>query len=142
MSSRNASIPHREFAQSEAESRVVRLDKDMQRQFATTAFALGVTLRQIEDLFGVLPTAVHLFDGVFPQRLAADCGGSNQRIRQAIDPPRPPVCVDAVATSERLDAWDSSAPRSAIALAAHGGRCVAGDVLIDGFEDFGIDFGV
>ena len=37
----------------EAESRVV-LDKDKQRQFATIAFAMGVSPRQIEDLLGVL----------------------------------------------------------------------------------------
>jgi hypothetical protein len=37
----------------QAESRVV-LDKDKQREFATTAFAMGVSLRQVEDLLGVL----------------------------------------------------------------------------------------
>ena len=39
--------------QSEAQSRVV-LDKGKQRQFATAAFAMGVSLRQAEDLLGVL----------------------------------------------------------------------------------------
>jgi uncharacterized membrane-anchored protein len=32
----------------------LRLDKDKQRQLATTAFAMGLSLRQIEDLLGVL----------------------------------------------------------------------------------------
>src|SRR5271165_1250737 len=37
----------------QAESRLV-LGKDKQREFATTAFAMGVSLRQVEDLLGVL----------------------------------------------------------------------------------------
>ena len=32
----------------------VLLDKDKQQQLATTAFAMGVSLRQVEDLLGVL----------------------------------------------------------------------------------------
>jgi hypothetical protein len=32
----------------------VRLDKDKQRQVAVTAFAMGLSLRQIEDLLGLL----------------------------------------------------------------------------------------
>jgi AcrR family transcriptional regulator len=32
----------------------VRLDKDRQRQLATTAFAMGVSLRQIEDILALL----------------------------------------------------------------------------------------
>lgn len=32
----------------------VRLDKDRQRQLATTAFAMGVSLRQIEDVLALL----------------------------------------------------------------------------------------
>jgi hypothetical protein len=39
--------------QSEAQE-WVRLDKEKQRQFATNAFAMGVSLRQAEDLLGVL----------------------------------------------------------------------------------------
>ena len=34
--------------------RRVRFDKSRQRQFATTAFAMGLSLRQIEDLVGLL----------------------------------------------------------------------------------------
>jgi hypothetical protein len=39
--------------QREAKRRIL-LDKDKQRQLATTACAMGVSLRQIEDLLGVL----------------------------------------------------------------------------------------
>jgi hypothetical protein len=43
------------LAECEAEvARRVRFDKSRQRQFATTAFAMGVSLRQIEDLVGLL----------------------------------------------------------------------------------------
>jgi hypothetical protein len=39
--------------ENEAENQT-RLDKPKQRQFATTASAMGVSLRQVEDLLGVL----------------------------------------------------------------------------------------
>ena len=40
----------------------VLIDKDKQRQLATTAFAMGLSLRQIEDLFGVLLPAEEVPD--------------------------------------------------------------------------------
>jgi hypothetical protein len=43
------------LAEREADAaRRVRFDKSRQRQFATTAFAMGLSLRQIEDLVGLL----------------------------------------------------------------------------------------
>jgi hypothetical protein len=44
-----------------AGARVV-IDKDKQRQLATTAFAMGLSLRQIEDLLGVLLPAEEVPD--------------------------------------------------------------------------------
>jgi hypothetical protein len=40
----------------------VRLDKDKQRQLATTAFAMGLSLRQIEELLGILLPAADVPD--------------------------------------------------------------------------------
>jgi hypothetical protein len=40
----------------------VLIDKDKHRQLATTAFAMGLSLRQIEDLFGVLLPAEEVPD--------------------------------------------------------------------------------
>src|SRR5262249_15236232 len=40
----------------------VRCDKAQQRQLATTAFAMGLSLRQIEDLLGILLPAAEVPD--------------------------------------------------------------------------------
>jgi hypothetical protein len=41
---------------------LIRCDKATQRQLATTAFAMGVSLRQVEDLLGVLLPAAEVPD--------------------------------------------------------------------------------
>jgi hypothetical protein len=41
---------------------LIRCDKTTQRQLATTAFAMGISLRQVEDLLGVLLPAAEVPD--------------------------------------------------------------------------------
>ena len=47
--------------QQTAEARTL-IDKDKQRELATTAFAMGLSLRQIEDLLGLLLPAAEVAD--------------------------------------------------------------------------------
>jgi hypothetical protein len=79
--------------QTEAESRV-RLDKDMQRQFATTAFAMGASLRQIEDLLGVLLAADQVPDHSTLGRWVADESKRAGKVLTALDR----ACVGRVET--------------------------------------------
>ena len=74
--------------ENEAASRVV-LDKDKQRQFATTALAMGVSLRQAEDLLGVLLPKDKVPDHSTLGRWVADRG---QTRRRSPDSPRPGLC--------------------------------------------------
>lgn len=54
---------------------LVRCDKARQRQLATTAFAMGVSLRQIEDLLGILLPAPEVPDhSTLGQWVGAEAG--------------------------------------------------------------------
>src|SRR5450759_444831 len=77
----------------EAEGRVL-IDKDKQRQFATTAFAMGVSLRQVEDLIGVLLPAEEVPDHSTLGRWVADEANRAGEILAALDP----ACVGRVET--------------------------------------------
>jgi hypothetical protein len=72
----------------------IHLDKDKQKELATTAFAMGLSLRQIEDLLGVLlpPDAVpdHSTLGHWVQAEARSAG----KILAALDP----ACAPRVRT--------------------------------------------
>lgn len=76
-----------------AEGRVL-IDKDKQRQFATTAFAMGVSLRQVEDLLGVLLPAEEVPDHSTLGRWVADEAKRAGAILAALDP----ACVGRVET--------------------------------------------
>ena len=77
----------------EVEGRVV-LDKDKQRQFATTAFAMGVSLRQVENLLGVLLPAEEAPDHTTLGRWVAEEVQRAGAILAALDP----ACVGRVET--------------------------------------------
>jgi hypothetical protein len=72
----------------------ILLDKDKQKELATTAFAMGLSLRQIEDLLGVLLPAEEVPDhstlGHWVQAEAARAGA----VLAALDP----ACADRVDT--------------------------------------------
>jgi hypothetical protein len=97
-----------------AEGRVL-IDKSKQRQFATTAFAMGVSLRQVEDLLGVLLPAEGVPDHSTLGRWVADAAHRAGAILAALDP----ACVGRVETlaideiffgGGRL--WSGSSPRA------------------------------
>jgi hypothetical protein len=73
---------------------LVRCDKATQRRLATTAFAMGVSLRQVEDLLGVLLPAAQVPDhstlGHWVQAQARRAG----EVLRALDP----VCASRVRT--------------------------------------------
>jgi hypothetical protein len=77
----------------EAESRVV-LDKDKQRQFATIACAMGVSLRQVEDLLGVLLPRDRVPDHSTLGRWVADEAERAGEVLKALDP----ACLGRVET--------------------------------------------
>lgn len=77
----------------EVEGRVV-LDKDKQREFATTAFAMGVSLRQVEDLLGVLLPADQVPDHSTLGRWVAEEARRAGAILATLDP----ACVGRVET--------------------------------------------
>lgn len=79
--------------ENEAASRVV-LDKDKQRQFATTALAMGVSLRQAEDLLGVLLPKDKVPDHSTLGRWVADQAKRAGEVLTALDR----VCVGRVGT--------------------------------------------
>jgi hypothetical protein len=72
----------------------ILIDKDKRRQLATTAFAMGLSLRQIEDLFGLLLPAAEVPDhstlGHWVQAEARRAG----EVLAALDP----ACADRVDT--------------------------------------------
>ena len=72
----------------------ILLDKDQQKELATTAFAMGLSLRQIEDLLGVLLPADAVPDHSTLERWVqaeARCAGA---VLAALDP----ACADRVET--------------------------------------------
>jgi hypothetical protein len=98
----------------QADSRVV-LDKNKQREFATTAFAMGVSLRQVEALLGVLLPQDQATDHSTLGRWVADEAERAGAILAALDP----ACVGRVETLA-IDAiffgggrpWSGSSPRA------------------------------
>ncbi len=72
----------------------ILLDKDKQKELATTAFAMGLSLRQIEDLLGVLLPADEVPDhstlGQWVQAEARRAGA----VLAALDP----ACAERVST--------------------------------------------
>jgi hypothetical protein len=98
----------------EAEGRVL-LDKDQRRQFATTAFAMGVSLRQVEDLLGVLLPAEQVPDHSTLGRWVGDEAQRAGAILAVLDP----ACLARVET-RALDEisfgggrlWSGSSPRA------------------------------
>jgi hypothetical protein len=98
----------------QAESRVV-LDKDKRREFATTAFAMGVSLRQVEDLLGVLLPQDQATDHSTLGRWVADEAERAGAILAALDP----ACVGRVETLAIGEIffgggrpWSGSSPRA------------------------------
>jgi hypothetical protein len=97
----------------EAERRIL-LDKDKQRQLATTAAAMGVSLRQVEDLLGVLLPRDQVPDHSTLGRWVADEAQRAGEVLKILDP----ACsgrVETLAIDEiffgggRL--WSGSSPR-------------------------------
>jgi hypothetical protein len=64
---------------------LVRCDKATQRRLATTAFAMGVSLRQIEDLLGVLLPAAEVPDHSTLGRWVADEAQRAGAVLKALD---------------------------------------------------------
>jgi hypothetical protein len=76
-----------------AEPRIL-LDKDKLKELATTAFAMGVSLRQIEDLLGVLLPADEVPDHSTLQRWVQAEARRAEAVLAALDP----ACADRVKT--------------------------------------------
>jgi hypothetical protein len=98
----------------EAQGRVV-LDKDKRRQFATTAFAMGVSLRQVEDLLGVLLPQDQVPDHSTLGRWVADEAERAGAVLKILDP----ACADRVETLAIDEIffggdrpWSESSPRA------------------------------
>ena len=70
------------------------LDKDKQKELATTAFAMGVSLRQIEDLLGVLLPADKVPDHSTLERWVQAEARRAGAVLAALDP----ACADRVKT--------------------------------------------
>jgi hypothetical protein len=64
----------------------VLIDKDKQRQLATTAFAMGLSLRQIEDLLGLLLPAEGVPDHATLGRWVGDEARRAGVVLTALDP--------------------------------------------------------
>jgi hypothetical protein len=70
------------------------LDKDTRRRLATTAFAMGLSLRQIEDLFGLLLPAAEVPDHSTLGHWVQDEARRAGAVLAALDP----ACADRVDT--------------------------------------------
>jgi hypothetical protein len=98
----------------EAERRIL-LDKDKQRQRATTACAMGVSLRQVEDLLGVLLPRDQVPDHSTLGRWVADEAKRAGEVLKILDP----ACVGRVETLAIDEIffggdrpWSGSSPRA------------------------------
>ena len=100
--------------QCEAENHT-RLDKDKQRQFATTACAMGVSLRQVEDLLGVLLPQDQVPDHSTLGRWVAEEAERAGVVLAAIDPASAPR-IQTLAIDEIFFGggrpWSGSNPRA------------------------------
>src|SRR5271167_108766 len=97
-----------------AEGRVL-IDKDKQRQFAVTAFAMGVSLRQVEDLLGVLLPQDQVPDHSTLGRWVAHEAERAGEVLKVLDP----ACVGRVETLAIDEIffgggrpWSESSPRA------------------------------
>jgi hypothetical protein len=72
----------------------ILLDKDKQKELATTAFAMGLSLRQIEDLLGVLLPAAAVPDHSTLERWIQAEAHRAGAVLAALDP----ACADRVKT--------------------------------------------
>jgi hypothetical protein len=72
----------------------ILLDKDKLKELATTAFAMGLSLRQIEDLLGVLLPAADVPDHSTLGRWVQDQAGRAGAVLAALDP----ACAERVRT--------------------------------------------
>ena len=72
----------------------ILLDKDKQKELATTAFAMGLSLRQIEDLLGVLLPADAVPDHTTLDRWVQAQAQRAGAVLAALDP----ACADRVKT--------------------------------------------
>jgi hypothetical protein len=71
-----------------------RIDKDTRRRLATTAFAMGLSLRQIEDLLGLLLPADEVPDHATLGHWVQDEARRAGAVLAALDP----ACADRVET--------------------------------------------
>lgn len=74
--------------------RRVLLGKDKQQELAVTAFAMGLSLRQIEDLFGVLLPAAAAPDHSTAGRWVREASQRAGAVLEALDP----ACAERVTT--------------------------------------------
>ena len=72
----------------------IRLDKDKQKELATTALAMGLSLRQIEDLLGVLLPADAVPDHSTLERWVQAEAHRAEAVLAALDP----ACAERVKT--------------------------------------------
>jgi hypothetical protein len=72
----------------------VLLDRDKLKELTTTAFAMGVSLRQVEGLLGVLLPADEVPDHSTLGRWVQDEGQRAEAVLAALDP----ACADRVST--------------------------------------------
>jgi hypothetical protein len=72
----------------------ILLDKGTQKELATTAFAMGLSLRQIEDLLGVLLPATDVPDHSTLGHWVQDQARRSGEVLAALDP----ACADRVST--------------------------------------------
>jgi hypothetical protein len=93
----------------------VLLDKDKQRQLATTACAMGVSLRQVEDLLGVLLPQDQVPDHSTLGRWVADEAQRAGAVLAVIDPACAPR-IQTLAIDEIFFGggrpWSGSSPRA------------------------------
>jgi hypothetical protein len=95
----------------EAEGRIL-LDKAKQRQLTITAFAMGVSLRQVEDLLGVLLSAEEVPDHSTLGRWAQVAAQQAGQVLKALDPACAPrvetLAVDEIFFGGDRPWWGSS----------------------------------
>jgi hypothetical protein len=88
------------------------LDKDKQRQLATTAFAMGLSLRQIEDLLGLLLPAADVPDhstlGHWVQAAAQRAGAVLAALDPACAPRVRALALDEIFFGGDRLSWGSS----------------------------------
>jgi hypothetical protein len=88
------------------------LDKDKQRQLATTAFAMGLSLRQIEDLLGLLLPAADVPDhstlGHWVQAAAQRAGAVLAALDPACAPRVRTLALDEIFFGGDRLSWGSS----------------------------------